>query len=92
MFLCWCHVSLLFHVSDGFTLTSVHLRVQSPFQTFGLASVGKDFHLKVAARALTKRVAVSLVPRKAQPCSFHAALSAEVNISTAKFKIYGMRY
>ena len=58
MFLWWCHVSLLFHVSDGFALMSVHLRVHS---LFGLASVGKDFHLNVVARVLAWWDTVSFI-------------------------------
>lgn len=83
MFLWWYLLSMLFHVSDGFALMSVHFAgaVTSSSFFFGLALVG-DFHLKVAVRALAGWGAVSLVPGKTQRLTLCAALLAKVSVGT----------
>lgn len=47
---------------------------------FRLASVGKHFHMKVAARVLAGWGTSSLIPGRAQHHSVHAAPLTEINI------------
>lgn len=71
MFLWWHHVSLFFHVHNGFVLMPVHLKEQSPLPGFlDWLQLGKT--LKVASRVPAGWSWVSLVPGRAQWCSFHA--------------------
>lgn len=50
---------------------------------FGLALMGKDFHMEVSVRVPDEWDSVSLVPRKAQRYSLCAVSSAKVDISEA---------
>lgn len=58
---------------------SVHLRRQLPHHLFGLASLGKDFHLKVAA-SLAGWGVVSLVLGRAKQHNLFEDSTTEVNV------------
>lgn len=76
---------MLFLVSDGFALMSVHFAgaVTSSSFFFGLAlALVGNFHLKLAVRALAGWDAVSLVPGKTQRLTLCAALLAKVSVGT----------
>lgn len=71
---------MVFHVSHGLALISVHLREQPLLQPFWTGFSGKDFHLMIAARALAGWDAV-LGSCRVQWHSLCVDLLAEVNIS-----------